>query len=446
MHCLLLCLTLCLLQESTPPIAAPQAQLPRFERLAYRFDSTNDLADFEVLSGAWSISSGSLWCTSKGAREELRWRRSITPRGRATLTLIGAGRVVVALKSGAQETQVALDRGEARVAIEADGTALSARSFEAKPTGALTLKVAWELDRISVAVGDDESFAVTRPGAFAPFDGIAFLAQKSQPRFDELVIEREPTLDLDDDATGGRKLTEAQKVAIERATQLLAGDDADAALDQLRAALGETPPPPSEWPPALLLMLQRVGLRRPVLVGREPIEALAKAAALPAADGSATLGLPLRPGWTGVAAPIRRSDGPVFTATCADPPLAVEVYRYDQKLKYWFGRDPRLVYSSGGGGATLGRARADEQQDLHPGAIRVREFDRAAHEIDGEKAWEYELSWPDPADPQKTAGLRELYVLHRGDTWRITIGGSPLAQQVAADDLAWLLARFRLTR
>lgn len=441
------CLFLLAQQSPAPaPVTPPPApQQARFEKLAYKFDGDKELADFELVAGSWTISAGSLWCTSKGAREELRWRRALTARGAATLELIGAGRVALAFKSGAQETLVRIDRADGRVAIVADGAPIAERSFEAKATRPLVLRVRWELDLLTVAVGDDEAVAVTRPGALAPFDGLALLSLKSQPRFEALTVEREPTQDLP--GTGpGSKLTEAQRVAIERATELLAADDATAALEQLRAALGDSPPPAGEWPPALLTMVQRVGLRRPSLIAREPLAALARQATVAAADGSATFAVPLRPGWSATALPIRRADGPVFTASCSDPPLAVEVYRYDQKLKYWFGRDPRLVYSSGGGGATLGRARADEQQDLHRDAARIREFDRSEHEIDGEKAWEYELSWPDPADPQKTLGLREVFFLHRGDTWRITIGGSPLAQQLAADDLAWLLARFRITR
>jgi hypothetical protein len=431
-------------QEANPAAAQDGAQRPRFETLAYKFDHEKELSDFERLAGSWTISAGSLWCTSKGPREELRWRRSITARGRATVQLIGAGRIALSLKCGEQETLVRLDRSAGRVEIEADGQPLAERPFESKPLGLLELRLGWELGRLSIAVGDDEAFTITRSGARAPFDGFSLVSQKSQPRIEALVLEREPVADPALTAAGA--LTEAQKVAIERATQLLAADDAGAALAQLEGALGETPPPAAEWPAAFLLALQRVGLRRPALLAREPFEPLVASRALPAADRSSTLTLPLRPGWSGAAAPIRRADGPVFTATLVDPPLAVEVYRYDQKLKYWFGRDPRLVYSSGGGGATLGRARADEQQDLHANSTRVREFDRSARELDGEKAWQYELSWPTPDDPQKTAGLREIFFLHRGDTWRITVAGSPLALQLAADDVDWLLARFRLAR
>ena len=349
------------------------SQQPRFETLHYKFDRETELADFEPLTGSWTISAGSLWCTSKGAREELRWRRAVTARGSATLQLVGAGRVALALRSGQQETLIRLDRGAGRVAIEADGQPLAERPFEAKALGALELRVHWELDRLRVTVGDDDAFITTRPDARAPFDALSLLSQKSQPRFESLRLEREPIADPALNRAGGA-LTEAQKVAIERATQLLAADDAGDALDQLRSALGATPPPAAEWPPAFLLTLQRVGLRRPGLLQREPFAPLVASRALAAADDSATLTLPLRPGWSGAAAPIRRADGPVFTASCADPPLTVEIYRYDQKLKYWFGRDPRLVYSSGGGGATLGRARrraAGSPRRRHPGA-RVR--------------------------------------------------------------------------
>jgi hypothetical protein len=422
----------------------PAQQAPRLERLAWRFDSEKELADFEGLTGTWTISAGSLWCTTKGAREELRLRRSLNARGSATLTLFGGGRVALLLKAGAQETLVRVDRGEGRIAVEADGAPLAERSFEAKPTGLLSFKVAWELDQLHVTAGDDEPFDVARPGAKAPFDSLAIVSLKSQPRFDALVVEREPVVELPPDVPGGRNLTEPQKVAVEQAGALLAADDVNGAFDRLRDVLGDPPPPASEWPAPLLVMAQKVALKRPVLAGREPLAAVVKTLERPAADGTATLTLPLRPGWSCEAATVRRTDGPVFTASCTDPLVAVEVFRYDQKLTYWFGRDPKLVYTSGGGGATLGRARADEQQDLHAGATRVRDFDRSAREIAGEKAWEYELSWPDPDDKQKTMGQRELFLLHRGDTWRITLVGSPLAQQVAADDIAWLLARFAL--
>lgn len=433
-------------QEADPAPAPAAPQRPAFESLLYRFDAERDLADFEPLSGSWSLSAGSLWCTSKGAREELRWRRALTPRGRVTARLLGVGRVALLLRAGAQETQVVLDRGAGQVAIEADGAPLAQRSFESKPGRALALQVEWELDRLKVRVGDDESFTVVRSGSAGPFDGFALLSLQSQPRFEELTIEREPVAETAVRATGRAPLSEGQRLAVEQATRLLEADDPGRALELLRESLGSKPPDAAEWPAPLLTLLQRVGLRRAALLTREPLATLVAAAKLSAADGSATVTLPLQPGFSGEAAPFRRTDGLVFTLRCADPPLAIEIYRYDQKLKYWFGRDPRLVYSSGGGGATLGRARADEQQDLHPRAERVRAFERSDHEVDGEHAWEYELAWPDPDDASRTLGLRELFVLHRGDTWRLTIAGSPLAQQTAAEDLTWLIERLRFER
>ncbi|MBL8840091.1 MAG: hypothetical protein JNL90_01015 [Planctomycetes bacterium] len=433
------------LAPPSPVAQASPSQRAPFEVLLYKFDAERDLVEFEPLAGSWSISAGSLWCTSKGPREELRWRRALTPRGKVTARLLGGGKVALLLRAGEQETQIVVDRAASRVAVECDGAPLAARAYEATAGAALALAVAWELDRLSVRIGDDEPFTLTRPGAL-PLDGLALLSFQSQPRFDELAIEREPTREALPSAAGVRALSESERLAIEQATQLLEGDDAPAAFERLRAALGERVAKAAEWPAPLLALLQKVALRRPALRSREPLAALVAAATLAAADGSATLVLPLRPAWSGEALPIRRTDGPVFLLRCADPQLAVEVYRYDQKLKYWFGRDPRLVYSSGGGGSTLGRARADEQHDFHARCQLVREFERSGRSIDGESAWEYEIAWPDADDGARTLGLRELFVLHRGDTWRITVAGAPLAQQLAADEIEWLLAQFEFAR
>src|SRR5262249_58128123 len=129
-----------------------------------------------------------------------------------------------------------------------------------------------------------------------------------------------------------------------------------------------------------------------------------------------------------------------------EPAWTLEFVRYDGKLKYWFGRDPKLVYCSGGGGPTLARARADEQKEFAPKSEWKRDVAKAKQPLDGEAAYAYELVAPDPAHEGAQRELRETFALYRGDTWRVTIAGDPLALELAADDLAFLLATFRFGR
>jgi len=413
------------------------------ESFRYRFDSRDELDDFEVVAGAWSVSTGSLWCTSKGAREELRWRRDLTPSGTARLRMAGAGSVAIALGAGRRETLVRLDRAAARVAVEFDGEAALERPFEAPAAGALRLAVAWNGDQVEVTVGEDEPLRVARPPDSPPFTRLALLAFRSQPRFEELEVARE--VPRGRAGAGASQIPEEQRIAVELATRRFDEGDAAGAFDLLAKSLpaGGNGQPPALSEPAVLL-LQKLGAVRAELRAKEPLRSRAAAATVAAKDGSATLVSPLRAGWSVQAHEIVRTDGPVFTLAFTEPALAVEVQRYDQKLKYWFGRDPRIVYCSGGGGPTLGRARADEQQEFHAKAVFTRPFGKRALEISGTATYEFELAWPDPADPARTIALREHFLLHRGDTWRISIRGSPLAFKLAQSDLDWLLATFRL--
>jgi hypothetical protein len=428
---------------------------PPSETLRYKFDAASELDDFDAIAGSWTISTGNLWCTSKGAREELRWRRDLSAAGSASVKLVGAGRVALALSTGKadspQELLVRLDRGEQRIAVECGGKVLLERPFEPPASGPIALAVDWTLDHVLVRVGDDEPLRADRPACDAPFARLALLSMKSQPRFDDLVVVRETPAPRPETAPGEGPppLGEDQRIAIERASKRIEAGDLDAAFELVAKSL---PPAatgndgaPAPLPEPVVVILERLGTLKPALKAKPPLKERVAAATIAAKDGSATLVLPLRAGWSATTPEIRRIDGPVFTLKCDAPKLEVEVYRYDQKLKYWFGRDPKIVYSTGGGGPTLGRARADDEKDQHPQSTLTRPFEKSKVELGG-PTYEYELAWPDPEDPGRTRALRELFTLHRGDTWRVTITGSPLDLDLARDDVEWLLSGFELAK
>jgi hypothetical protein len=421
---------------------------PAAERIAYDFSSETQLADFDARAGSWSISAETLWCTSKGAREELRWRRPLTPRGSLTLKLIGPGHVAVALGAGPRSARLRIDRGAGRWFVELDDKSLLERSFEAKPTGALPLELSWSSEGLVVRVGDDDPQSVPFADLKEPFDALALLSLRSQPRFDDLVISRAGVARPAAPAPGGAPpVDENLRIAIEHAAALLDGGDVNGAFELLARALppGKPGAPPKLAAPVLAL-LQKIALadqKGEKLRGKEPLASLLAAKRVAARDGSASLTLPLDGGFTAEPAEIHRTDGPVFTVASKDPEISIEVFRYAGEIKYWFGKDPKIVYCSGSGGPTLARARADEQRDLVPKSEMKLEVGKAKAPLGGESCYVYELLRPDPARAERTVALREYFALHRGDTWRLSITGPPLALELAAADLEFLRASFR---
>lgn len=435
-------------QQGPAPAPAP-APKPAAERIAYDFSSETQLADFDARAGSWSISAGTLWCTSKGAREELRWRRPLSPHGSLSLKLVGPGHVAIALGAGPRSARLRIDRSAGRWFVELDDKPVIERTFEAKPTGPLALELSWAQEGFVVRVGDDDPQSAPLAGLKEPFDSLSLLSLRSQPRFDDLVVAR---ADAPKPAAPGDApaLDENQKIAVERATALLEGGDAVGAFELLAKTL---PPAKAGAAPKLaaplLQLLQRIALadqKSGRLRGKEPLQSLLAAREVAAKDGSAALLLPLDGRFAAEPAEIHRSDGPVFTVTSKDPELAIEVYRYAGELKYWFGKDPKIVYCSGSGGPALARARADEQRDLVPKSEMKVEVGKAKALLGGETCWVYELLRPDAAHDGRIVALRELFVLHKGDTWRLTITGPPPALELAADDLEFLRASFRFER
>jgi hypothetical protein len=435
-------------QGGPAPAPAPK---PAGERIAYDFSSETQLADFDARAGSWSISAGTLWCTSKGAREELRWRRPLSPHGSLSLKLVGPGHVAIALGAGPRSARLRIDRSAGRWFVELDDKPLLERAFEAKPTGPLALELSWAQEGIVVRVGDDDPQSAPLAGLKEPFDSLALLSLRSQPRFDDFVVARADAPKAAPPAPGeAPALDENQKIAVERAAALLDGGDAVGAFELLAKSL---PPVKAGAPPKLaaplLQLLQRIALadqKSGRLRGREPLQSLLAAREVAAKDGSAALLLPLDGRFTAQPAEIHRTDGPVFTVTGKDPELSIEVFRYAGELKYWFGKDPKIVYCSGSGGPALARARADEQRELVPKSEMKVEVGKAKAPLGGETCWSYELLRPDAAHDGRIVALRELFVLHKGDTWRFTITGPPPALELAADDLEFVRASFRFER
>jgi len=178
-------------QTSSPPASA--ALPPRGDLFEYGFASEQELENFEPLAGSWKVFAGSLSCTSKGAREELCWRRELSPSGSLAIRLFGASVITVALRARDAETTVRLDCAEARITVAAGGKRLLELPFEAPASQLLDFTVVWSGECVLVQVGTDEPVRVKRP-ATAPFDGLSLLSAGSQPRVDELLIARDQVL------------------------------------------------------------------------------------------------------------------------------------------------------------------------------------------------------------------------------------------------------------
>jgi hypothetical protein len=449
-------LLLAVLAVPTPAAVSPWPAA-RDESFTYAFASDKELADFQVVSGRWSVSTGQLWCTTNDARAELAWRRALSADGSVQVTLAGAGRVAIALRAGEKETLVRVDRAARKVAVECDGKPIVERLFEAAAGTPMALAVRFTARRLDVRVGDDEAIEVARPDAGAPFEKLALLSFQSQPRFDDLVVHRDalrpaggPATDVD-----AVPMDEELRIAVERATERLDQGDVDAAFDTIAKALprpaddkdhakpkAAPEPAAAHWPDAVLALLQQIGARKPALVAREPLASAAAGATVAAKDGSAKLTLPLRRGWKADTPDVVRTDATLFVVH-GPSGLTVTAQRYDQKLTYWFGRDPKLVYTKGGGGPTLGKARADEQKELHAKSEFVRAFDASRQSLGGETTFDYELAWSDPQDATKATTLREYFALRRGDTWRLSIEGASNDVRLASGDLDWIVANFR---
>jgi len=437
-------------RQVAPPAAhpeAPPAAAPRdsAERRAYDFSAESQLGDFEPRSGSWLVASGTLWCTSKGAHEELRWRRPLSARGSLKVTLTGAGCFALELGGEARVVALRVDRSSRRWRVEADGRPVLERAFEPSTSGPLVVALRWTPAALDVRVGDDEEVrAALPPEASAPFTTLSLVSVRSQPRLDDLSIERIAT---GGDATAapgeaGAVANEDQQIALEQAARKLEAGDAAGALERVADLLprgGAAAPLPA----ALARLLQRIGARDEKLREKEPLKSRYAARLVRAQDGSASLVLPLDADVAVEAVEIHRTDGRVLALESKEPAWKLEVVRYDAKLEYWFGRDPRLVYCSGGGGPTLARARADEQKEFAPKSEWKRDVAKAGRPLDGESAWAYELLRPDAAHEGGKIELHETFALHRGDTWRITVEGDPNALALAADHLAFLLATFR---
>jgi hypothetical protein len=316
------------------------------------------------------------------------------------------------------------------------------RAFDPPTSGPLVVALRWSPAALDVRVGDDEEVrAALPPEASAPFTTLTLVSVKSQPRLDDLSIERIAT-GSDATAAPGAVTSEDQQIALEQATRKLEAGDAAGALERVADQLprdGAAAP----LPPQLARLLQRIGARDEKLREKEPLKSRYAARVVKAQDGSASLVLPLDANVVVEAVEIHRTDGRVLALASKEPAWKLEVVRYDSKLQYWFGRDPRLVYCSGGGGPTLARARADEQKEFAPKSEWKRDVAKAGRPLDGETAWAYELLRPDGAREAGKTELQETFALHRGDTWRVTVEGDPNALALAADDIAFLLATFR---
>ena len=435
-------LLLLLAAHQAAPPAAPARE--NAERRAYDFSAESQLGDFEPRSGSWLVASGTLWCTSKGTHEELRWRRPLSARGSLKVTLTSTGCFALELGGGERVVALRVDRSSRRWHVEADGRPVLERAFEPPTSGPLVIALRWSPSALDVRVGDDEEVrAALPPEASAPFTTLSLVSVRSQPRLDDLTIERIAT-GSDATAAPGAVASEDQQIALEQAARRLEAGDAAGALERIADQL----PPPRDGaatplPPQLAHLLQRIGARDEKLREKEPLKSRYAARVVKAQDGSASLVLPLDANVQVEAVEIHRTDGRVLALESKAPAWKLEVVRYDSKLQYWFGRDPRLVYCSGGGGPTLARARADEQKEFTPKSEWKRDVAKAGRPLDGESAWAYELLRPDAAREGGKSELHETFALHRGDTWRVTVEGDSNALEQAAEHLAFLLATFR---
>jgi len=410
----------------------------------YPFTSTIELVDFDSIQGTWTINDGCLLCGTKGARDEIQWRRALSSTIKVQIETTAQGSCGIELRGSDGEVLVTWNRQKCWYAIERDRAVLKEGSF-ARPEGdLLTITLQWSPPSLSVQFGADDACSVILAEPAPCLLRLSLLSLKSQAKFQKLVVERSSAQN-----TSTTLLEEEHRLAMDRAERLGAAGEWEKAFEEMHKLLPKVPPKKwrDELPEAVLDLFTRAASHLPRMRARPPLQPLMEEARVVSEDESICVYLPFRPQWTATAPRLRRVDGNPVEIRCSSPPVSIDVFRYDQRHNYWFGEEPKLQFVGGSSSAALNKARFSDLVAEHPDRMvhfEPREQDRVGGEIVSGFEIDYELK--KTGEPPRRLLHREMTLGHRGNTLQISILGAPEAVASVEHEIQWLLTSLELRR
>jgi len=404
---------------------------------SYPFSDADEFADFTVVSGRWAVSAGCLACASKGDADEVEWRRRLDLPATVELGLASRGGCTLRVADEGAVADVTIDRAAGRFTVHQGDKVLRESWFVASRTGVLDVVVEVGRGTLAVRVGDDERQEVPLG---TPLEGrvrLALLSHRDQARFTSLLIRRASRAEDQGGAGQDGRESEDSRLHREDATRLV---DEGRYREAFAVARPHLPAEAAreqvsgEW----LRLANRLVLGEPRLRREEPLARWLEETRCASRDGTVSVQTPLDRRWSATAPLARRVDGELLELACAAAGVKVTVYRYDQRVEYWFGEQPRTLFVPGGAAPELAKARfADFLVEL-PEA-RAVEAPHTLPRVPGRPAMTAFTVRHAAADGAGEWELREVHAVHRGNAHRLTIEGAPERLSALAPELSWIL-------
>ncbi len=405
--------------------------------VAYEFRQSKEMRDFEVLQGDWRVQGGGLVCISKNLRDEVRWRRSLPSAFRLEGELTAGTTLGLELTRTGVPTQILFDRRRQSVQVLENGRDLCQHHFEWPTHQSLVLHLKHDGSSLEIGIGGEDRWHVP----CKPARGLRLISQRNQSRWDRLKIV--PLAEQSEEFAAN----ETQQLRLEDALSFLRRGEIPMARETFRALVPETPPDPRrELPSSLLLALNEWAWTDAEARRWDPVASLLHATRVESEDGTVSLHLPFRSSWSAEVLRTRRVDGDMLVVRCGSPPVEVRASRYDGRIRYWFGEEPRLLFIPGGNPTILARSRYQDLVLEKPGAegrVSPRESKLA---LGGRDTTWFELTYVDPTSnaPQAPNVVREYFLQSRGNTHRWSVEGATTAIALVEDELAWMLNSIQL--
>jgi len=414
---------------------------PPVEERTYHFSDKAEFSDFEIIAGRWGVSAGSLSCSSKGQQDELRWRRSLTLPASIHVQLETKGRFTLRTTSSTSACEVEFHRAKGTFQVRQGDRVLLDGYYLAPRSGPLDLRVKLIGAQVSVQVGDDKDHAVSLTEPVIGSIRLSLLSHRSQSRLHSLAITRADPPVEEGQPQPNRAQDEDDSLRLQDARALGEQGRWRDAWETLLPLLPER----GAWedlPAPLLRLLNRIAVEEPRVRSRPPLEAWLESNRVQSRDGTVSAQRPLDATWTTEVPLARRVDGMLLVLECRVKGVRVEVHRYDHRVRYWFGEEPRTHFVQGSSATGLARARAADMVVEKPEARLLVEPRRSAQELGDQTTTEYVVRHLTKKENGKPVEYREYHVVHRGNAHRLTIEGPPKALESLDAELRWILATF----
>ena len=386
----------------------------------YSFADPEDLEHFVVLQGRWSVYSQTLVCNSDGSRDEIRWRRAIRP-GSSIATSIGSAESCgILLADPAHSWLFLVDKTAGELRITENDAPRKVAYFDWPLSKPITLGITVETSSLKIDIGES---SLELPIDHHEHDwSLSLINNSPRCRFLDLKITRPE--DADDTEA------ESREIALSLAQQAFDHGDWQRALSLLQ---GQKPIP--ELEPESLLTLNRWTMTEPRIRRVPAIEAYVQQRTLESTDGEIRMTLPFRGTWSGESPMLRRTEGTMLRMACGVPWAQVEVFRYDARIDYTFGQEPKIAFLPGGNFESIAAARfADLKVEL-PEARELEALTEDRGLLPGQNASRYSLSYASDAGRKV---ISEVFLRHRGNTVRITAECLESDLRVLTEELHWL--------